>query len=423
MDRRNWLKRMLSGSAAMGLTPLYWRRAAAAGHETAGREKADSREYWVNMLARIAGPVLDNLAEGTLRKNMPVSYGKGASLEGRMHFTYLEAFGRLMAGLAPWLELEGGSVEEQALRTRFRERYVKSITQGVSPQSPDYLNFSEAGAQPLVDAAFLAHAMLRAPRQLWEALESPVQSRLISELMKSRAIQPFYNNWLLFSAMIEAFFLSVGENWDKMRVDYAVRKHLEWYKGDGWYGDGPDFHWDYYNSYVIQPMLLDILKVLKEHGQRAGEHYETALKRAQRYALIQERLISPEGTFPAIGRSITYRFGAFQLLGQMALWQQLPDGLPPGQVRNALSAVLKTLMEAPGAFDEAGWLQLGLCGHQPGLAESYISTGSLYLCATGFLPLGLPPEAPFWSAPPEPWTSRKIFGGMDMEKDRAYYED
>ena len=44
-----------------------------------------------------------------------------------------------------------------------------------------------------------------------------------------------------------------------MRVDYALRQHEQWYKGDGAYGDGPAFHWDYYNSFVIHPMLLDVL--------------------------------------------------------------------------------------------------------------------------------------------------------------------
>jgi hypothetical protein len=52
-----------------------------------------------------------------------------------------------------------------------------------------------------------------------------------------------------------------------MRVDYALRQHHQWYKGDGAYGDGPYFHWDYYNSFVIQPMLLDVLGV-------CGSHYD-----------------------------------------------------------------------------------------------------------------------------------------------------
>ena len=97
-------------------------------------------------------------------------------------------------------------------------------------------------------------------------------------------------------------------------MDYALNKHMGWYLGDGIYGDGPEFHWDYYNSFVIQPMMLDIFMVLKEAELDEKEEFGEVLSRAQRYAAIQERLISPEGTYPPIGRSLAYRFGAFQLL-------------------------------------------------------------------------------------------------------------
>lgn len=65
--------------------------------------------------------------------------------------------------------MEYGGQEETEQRSRFRELYVQSITQGVDPQSPDYLNFYREGAQPLVDAAFLAHAFLRARHRIFTA--------------------------------------------------------------------------------------------------------------------------------------------------------------------------------------------------------------------------------------------------------------
>jgi hypothetical protein len=30
-----------------------------------------------------------------------------------------------------------------------------------------------------------------------------------------------------------------------------LRQHEQWYRGDGIYGDGPEFDWDYYNSFVM----------------------------------------------------------------------------------------------------------------------------------------------------------------------------
>ena len=83
-------------------------------------------------------------------------------------------------------------------------------------------------------------------------------------------IVPGFNNWLLFSATVEAGLHALGAHWDRMRVDYALRQHEQWYKGDGAYGDGPDFHWDYYNSFVIQPMLLDVLDACGQDERRRG---------------------------------------------------------------------------------------------------------------------------------------------------------
>ena len=90
--------------------------------------------------------------------------------------------------------------------------------------------------------------VLRSPVELWEKLDDAAKAQLVSAMVSTRVIQPGFNNWLLFSATIEAFLAHVGEKWDPMRVDYALRQHEEWYKGDGLYGDGPQFHWDYYNS-------------------------------------------------------------------------------------------------------------------------------------------------------------------------------
>ncbi len=207
-----------------------------------------------------------------------------------------------------------------------------------------------------------------------------------------------------------------------MRIDYALREHQAWYKGDGIYGDGPDFHWDYYNSFVIQPMLLTITRTLAAAGKADKAFADKVLARAQRYATVQERLINADGSFAAFGRSLAYRCGAFQLLGQVALQGELPPALPPGQMRAALTAVIHRTLDAPGTFDARGWLQIGLCGHQPSLGETYISTGSLYLCTVGFLPLGLPATDAFWSSPAQPWTSQKIWSGVDVPVDHTYKE-
>jgi hypothetical protein len=106
-------------------------------------------------------------------------------------------------------------------------------------------------------------------------------------------------------------------------------------------------------------------------------------------------------------------------LGQIALMGRLPKHVDSAQVRCAMTAVIRKMIEASGTFDGQGWLQIGFCGHQPSLGEGYISTGSLYLCACGLLPLGLPPTDAFWSGPTARWTSQRIWAGESLPADHA----
>lgn len=383
---------------------------------TANAAATDDRAYWLQTLLKIADPVLNALAQNRLKATMPIESAPGQQ-ESRIAVSHLEALGRTMAGLAPWLELGADDSQEGRLRQRYINLARQAIANGVNPQSPDYLNFTKGG-QPLVDAAFLAHGLVRSPK-LWSALRPDEQANVVKALQTSRVIKPGYNNWLLFSAMVEAALLKYTGSGDELRMDYAIRQHQAWYKGDGAYGDGPDFHWDNYNSYVIQPMLLDVVQVLVDAKKADKSLYEALLIRAQRYAMIQERLIAPDGSFAAFGRSLAYRCGAFQLLAQVALQKNLPPELSDAQVRSAMTAVIHRTMDAPGTFDAKGWLQIGLCGHQPGIGETYISTGSLYLCSVAFLPLGLPASDSFWSSPSTDWTAKKIWAGQDVKADHA----
>ncbi len=389
-------------------------------------EQEQTRQYWLETMLRIMTPVLEALSKRRLRQQMPVEQRDF----DRRPYAHLEAFGRTLCGIAPWLEAEGLEGKEAALQQEMRGKVLECLDAATDPESPDRMNFGvQEQAQPLVDAAFLAHGLVRAPHVLVEPLEERVKQNLVSALKESRAIIPGESNWLLFSAMVETALCLLGEaDFDMLRIQYALRQFMQWYKGDGMYGDGAPLHMDYYNSFVIQPMLVDIVRFFENRSAEqifAGAYQDFSkfkkpiITRAQRYATLQERMISPEGTYPIIGRSITYRFGAFQMLAQAALEHMLKEDINPAQVRCALTAVIKRIMDAPGIFDQNGWLRPGVYGYQPGLGEQYICTGSLYLCCTVFLPLGLPPQDAFWSGENAKWTAQKIVDGEDLIHDHS----
>lgn len=419
-NSRSWRKANLNRLKWTLLIVLFTIPALSFAQRNSRNDEAkptSDRAYWVDMLYRIAQPVLSQMAEGKLQQNMTLELSP--IWDGRdTRVAYLETFGRLMAGVAPWLNLHDDNSEEGKKRAQIRKWALKSYANGVDPESPDYLHWN-IHSQNLVDAAYLAESFLRCP-SLWQSLDATTQQRYVKEFKSLRTILTPYNNWLLFRAMVEAFLLNVGEEADGYALGVATRKISEWYLSDGFYSDGPEFSLDYYNSYVIHPMFIEVLEIMEPKGLYAPVKKELALRRMQRFNQLIERLISPEGTFPAIGRSATYRMGAFQSLAMSAWKYGLPEGMTNGQVRHALTTVMKNMFGVEGNFNKEGFLQLGFAGHQPDLADYYTNNGSLYMTSLVFLPLGLPESHPFWSDPAEDWTSRKAWSGRPFRKD--YHE-
>ncbi len=396
--------------AALALALAFLPAGAAAQTQT------PDRDYWVAQLTRVAGPVIRHLSENTLRANIPVGRSSVAQASSREFITHMESVGRTFAGIAPWLELGGDDTPEGRLREEYIQLSLKALANSVDPASPDYFD-SHATRQILVNSAFLIHGLLRAPTQLWGRLDTLTRARLVEQWKSTRTMVPGENNWLLFSAMVECGLREFAGEWNFAVVERAITSHQAWYKGDGLYGDGKAFHLDYYNSFVIHPMMLQILDVMKRHDAPGADFYDTHLKRFVRYAAIQERMIAPDGTYPVVGRSITYRLGAFQVLAEAALLHRLPETLSPAATRCALTATIRRQLDFPGTFDANGWLTIGICGEQPELGDVYLSSPCLYLCALVFLPLGLPADDPFWSAPPEEWTSVRAFSGKTIPID------
>ena len=320
-------------------------------------EKSD-REIWCDVMYRMAAPVLSNMSEGLLKQNMLVELSP--TWDGRdKNVTYMECFGRLMAGLAPWLSLPDDETPEGLQRKQLREWALKSYANAVDPASPDYLLWRQEN-QTLVDAAFLAESFLRSYDALWMPLDSITKQRYIAEFTDLRRVDPSYSNRLLFSATVESFLRKAGAPSDTYRISSSLRKIEEWYVGDGWYSDGPRFAFDYYNSFVIHPMYIEALEVITEAGKREkignmpGCNFHEAIRRAQRFGVILERLISPEGTLPVFGRSITYRTGSLQTLALLAWRNWLPEELSNGQVRTAMTAVIQRMFGDGRNFNTAG---------------------------------------------------------------------
>lgn len=384
--------------------------------------KSCDRDYWVGQAYKMARPVLENMAHGKLQQNMLTEFSPSFDNRNRK-VVFMETFGRLMAGIAPWLALPDDGSNEAKQRKQLRDWALASYRNAVDPSSPDYLCWGVSD-QNLVDAAYIAESFLRAYDTLWQPLDSLTKRRYFQEFQRLRRIDPPYTNWLLFASTIESFLAKAGGGCDNFRVNMACRKVEEWYVGDGWYADGPVFAFDYYSSYVFHAMYLETLQAMIDAKVNTridyNKYFDRALKRAQKYAIILERFISPEGTFPVIGRSTPYRLAAMQPLALLAWYQKMPKELSNGQVRAALTQVMHRMFDHQNNYNQKGFLTIGFCGSQPETADWYTNNGSLYMTSLSFMPLGLPANHPFWTDAPQPWTQVKAWNGKSFPKDHRW---
>lgn len=384
--------------------------------------KSCDRDYWVGQAYKMARPVLENMGHGKLQQNMLTEFSPSFDNRNRK-VVFMETFGRLMAGIAPWLALPDDGSDEAKQRKQLRDWALASYRNAVDPSSPDYLCWGVSD-QNLVDAAYIAESFLRAYDTLWQPLDSLTKRRYFQEFQRLRRIDPPYTNWLLFASTIESFLAKAGGGCDNFRVNMACRKVEEWYVGDGWYADGPVFAFDYYSSYVFHAMYLETLQAMIDAKVNTridyNKYFDRALKRAQKYAIILERFISPEGTFPVIGRSTPYRLAAMQPLALLAWYQKMPKELSNGQVRTALTQVMHRMFDHQNNYNQKGFLTIGFCGSQPETADWYTNNGSLYMTSLAFMPLGLPANHPFWTDAPQPWTQVKAWNGKPFPKDHRW---
>ncbi|MEJ2902743.1 DUF2264 domain-containing protein [Pedobacter panaciterrae] len=381
------------------------------------KQMVSDRAFWLQQMDKMVRPVLYDLSNDSLRIKMPqVTSNTTDNKAQRIQVQYLEVLGRVLSGIAPWLQLEDGDAAEKDLRQQYRNMVLKGLANALDSNKKDFMRFDLAGQQ-LVDASFLSFAFIRAP-WLWENLGKQEKDRLVSSIKTTRKFKPGFSNWLLFSAMNEAFLCKYGFQWDPMRVDYAMQQLEQWYVGDGLYSDGPVFAFDYYNSFVIHPYLAAITETVNKKTNGYNALSEKIKKRNERFAVIQERMINTDGTYPATGRSLIYRGAAFHHLADMAWRKALPKQLTAAQVRCALTAVIKKTLESPSTYKN-GWLSLGVYGQQPAIADTYNNQGSPYLSTSIFLPLGLPSTDPFWANLPEKWSAQKIWSGEDFPNDHG----
>ena len=288
MDRRDFLLTVGAGASIAGSTP----GSLAAQNPPA---PAADRAYWVGLMQKLADPVLNNLAGETLKQRMPVEQAAGAKREA---VTHLEALGRLDCRHRAVAGTAGGRLRRRTAQGPLRDAGApgdRSRRRSEVEGLPQLHARAPAARRCRVPGAGSAAGAARAARgaRTRDQAQSDCRARILAR----------------HAARVQQLAAVLG---DRRGRAVQARRHVGSHagrlrapparpvvQGDGAYGDGPEFHFDYYNSFVIHPMLLDVLDAFSEQHAAWKDLASREAQRARRYAAVLERLIAPDGSFPA----------------------------------------------------------------------------------------------------------------------------
>lgn len=312
----------------------------------------------------------------------------------------LEAFARLAAAWGAWLNCPANPAElvfngrtldvEQLLR--------QALLEGTDPARPrTYWGPITHMDQRIVECADIAVALWLSRARVFDRLAPAEQAQIITWLAQVDAQGTYPDNWILFTALTQAVRLRLGYPAPVADLDFRLQQINEFYRGDGWYVDGPANEFELYNPWMFNWHLLLWAWI---DGERLPDLRATVLARARSFCAGFTHFFGANGAYPAWGRSLVYRFSALAAFATGHLLQIAPPD--PGGLRRVSSGCLRYFYEH-GLFDpEAHYVRQGYHGAFPAAGEPYISPGSPYWCSHGLFALAFPADDPFWTSPEAP---------------------
>lgn len=317
----------------------------------------------------------------------------GATLYERDVLSF-EAWARTLWGLVPFWA--GGGRTEDGF---FEKACAEGLVSGTDPASPEFWGGFRDHDQRFVELAAIAYGLLLAPDVLWEPLPEDAKARLASWLLEANRYEYPQGNWLWFRVLVNLALRERGRDWDAGRLAEDLATLDGFWRGNGWYQDGPGGVFDYYNAMTFHFFGLMYAKLFKdEDPERSAAYRERAARFAEDYLL----LFSARGEAVPFGRSLTYRFAVAGFWSEaLAAEADLGPAFTKGRL---LGLVLRSIRSfSHGSIMDNGGVQtIGYqypCLH---MAEGYNGPGSPYWSLMAFACLAVPKDDPVWEVAPEP---------------------
>ena len=425
--RRFILFAVLAGAiiAAGGLWYVYKAPYAAAARFPAASEAVVTRFTTLPKPARadylaLAGYVVEGFLTYATPTNARARY-PGLHAGGKRQAEELEGFSRVAPLMAVWLENSKSTMLTlPSGRTVDLAAVLEGgLLAGTDPRNPDYWGDITDRDQRIAEAADVSLALWLSRATVWQRLDEGERSQVVRWLLQVNGKEVADNNWHLFVAQVNVALQALGAEFDANAIEKNLARTLQFYRGDGWFTDGPDGPVDYYNAWGFYYHIGWI------HRMNAGLLAETVDKSLPVFAGDLLHLLGPH-SYPVMGRSVCYRMAVPAPLIFASTFD--PASIPPAQARRALDLTWDFFLEH-GALRE-GRVTQGYCGDDPKILDNYSGPAScLWSLRSLIVALHLPREADFWTQDAAPLPveqgdfERRIAGGRWLVRGDARTSD
>ena len=361
-----------------------------------------TREHWIEIAGKMVAGFLPYFGTET---GMPDF--RGADAESG-HFQYTpgfesesrNAFGRTMI-LASLYCAATGSDTVPGYTGTVNGPYLTGMIRGADPDDSAYWGpvelFGAFGNQ-------LAQAIMYCPEFFWDPLTQEQQDRLAAWFRTLVHGVGFECNCWYFNTGPVPVLERFGYEYDYEFITGQMARLQSWHSGDGFFIDGGNRAWDYYNFWGFQMFNLYHYRYTGKWQQKFGRSIrETTAKFMEHFPWF----FGSDGSPMPFGRSLTYRVASVCPVGYAEIAGLAT--LDPGLERRIASGTLKYFWEG-SMLSANGLVQPGWLGPNAIVGEDYIHRGSPYWVSVGFAPLLLPADHPFWTAREKPMPADNMDG-------------
>lgn len=352
-----------------------------------------TRSHWLEVAERLIAGTLFYVNPETGIFDLPKSTDAYLELEDFRNENQARIMERIMVGVVIYTTATGKD-KVPGYSGSITKPFINAIIRGTDPQSAGYWGDPDPNDQIGVTFALAIHAC---PEKFWDPLTVKQKENLISFFQKQSYNDTYHNNHYFFHLFATSLIEKYGNGLKSNREHHTamMERLLGWYRGDGWFIDGNNRGFDYYNFWGFQLFNQIVYKYDPIWKEQFGERIQET---SSRFLEVAPFLYAKSGGQIPWGRSLSYRFASNSAIAWAIINGN--DTMSPGMARRILSGNMKYFWEN-GCLGDNGLLNIGYWGKNQSLAENYIVPGDPYFAMHGLAALLLPANHPFWTSKEE----------------------